>query len=76
MVLVTGQLIVRLPIEPPAFVESSGHATACSETDWILVSQTGDEANALSFSQAFHLVPEGTGYYVYVLQISQGAWIL
>lgn len=26
---------------------------------------TGDEANALNFSQTFHLVPEGTGYYVY-----------
>ncbi|GAA5867906.1 hypothetical protein JCM5296_005702 [Sporobolomyces johnsonii] len=26
---------------------------------------TGDEANALSFSQTFHLIPEGSGYYVF-----------
>ncbi|KAI5480932.1 hypothetical protein MNV49_006742 [Pseudohyphozyma bogoriensis] len=26
---------------------------------------TGDEANALSFSQTFQLIPEGGGYYVY-----------
>ncbi|KAL8293268.1 hypothetical protein RQP46_000962 [Phenoliferia psychrophenolica] len=26
---------------------------------------TGDESNPLSFSQAFHLVPEASGYYVY-----------
>ncbi|GAA6004670.1 hypothetical protein JCM10207_000974 [Rhodosporidiobolus poonsookiae] len=26
---------------------------------------TGDEANALSFSQAFHLIPEAGGYYVF-----------
>ncbi|CEQ39804.1 SPOSA6832_01377, partial [Sporobolomyces salmonicolor] len=27
---------------------------------------TGDEANALSFSQTFHLIPEGSGYYVWL----------
>lgn len=32
----------------------------------VLCEQTGDEANALNFSQTFHLVPEGAGYYVYV----------
>ncbi|TNY21599.1 nuclear transport factor 2 [Rhodotorula diobovata] len=26
---------------------------------------TGDEQNALSFSQAFHLIPEGGSYYIF-----------
>lgn len=66
IVLVTGQLIVRslfflfsLPTSPfsPPF--------RC--LPWLTTAlQTGDETNALNFSQAFHLMPENGSYYVYV----------
>lgn len=64
IVLVTGQLIVSLR-SLPSLLRTVTHPLILYATR-----QTGDESNALNFSQTFHLVPEGAGYYVLVHRAS------